>query len=283
MKPLYKKITVAAVSLALCATYLLVANKAIGVNKIDIADKEIPDSFNNFRIAHISDLHNESFGKDNEKLLSEIEELTPDVIVITGDIVDSYRTDAAVAEAFVSQAVKIAPVYYVTGNHEFRTGLAERLTASFESCGAKALCGKKLTLEKEGSAISFYGVDDPRASGDYLTEYEAEVIADSLEKLDKGEGYSVLLSHRPEFFDMYSQYGFDLVLTGHAHGGQFRIPFIGGVFAPGQGFFPEYDSGAYEKDGTTMVVSRGLGNSVIPLRVNNNPELILITLKKGVQ
>ncbi len=280
MRSLYKKLTLCAAATFICSAYLLIANKAIGTTEIEITSARLPDSFNNFRIVQVSDLHNESFGRNNGKLLDKIRGLSPDIIAVTGDIVDSYRTDVAVAEAFIAEAVQIAPVYCVTGNHEYRTATAERLTASFESFGARVLHGARVGLEKDGEAISVYGIDDPRISGDYITDYEAEVVRSELDKLERDEKFSILLSHRPEFFDAYKSYGFDLVLTGHAHGGQFRLPLAGGVFAPGQGFFPEYDSGVYGENGTTMVVSRGLGNSVIPLRINNNPELILITLTK---
>lgn len=275
MKSISKKLICLAAA-GMCAAYLLVANKAVGISEIEVTGERIPDSFDGFKIVQVSDLHNESFGKNNEKLLEKIRALSPDVIAVTGDIVDSYSTDVAVVEAFVAEAIKIAPVYCVTGNHEFRTDTAERLTASLGALGARVLRGERLVLERGGEAVSFYGIDDPLVSGDYLTEYEAQIVGRELEELERDGNYSILLSHRPEFFDIYKQYGFDLVLTGHAHGGQFRLPLVGGVIAPGQGFFPEYDSGVYEKDATVMVVSRGLGNSVIPLRINNNPELVLI-------
>ncbi len=283
MKSVYKKLIASAVAATFCVTYLLAANKSIGITEFTVTSSEIPDSLDGFRIVHVSDLHNESFGRNNEKLLSEIKSLNPDAIAITGDIIDSRRTDISVAVAFTSQAVKIAPVYYVTGNHEFRTAASESLFASMEKQGVSLLRGERLTVKKEDGSVSFYGIDDPRISGDYLGEYEAEKVRSDLEGLDRGEDFSILLSHRPEFFDIYSDFGFDLVLSGHAHAGQFRLPFIGGTFAPGQGFFPEYDSGIYRKNATAMIVSRGLGNSVIPLRVNNNPELISITLIKEVQ
>ena len=270
-------------SAILITVLLLICNKAITVREFTVYDEKLPKAFDGFRIVHVSDLHNESFGTDNEKLISEIKKLAPDAIAITGDIIDSRRTDADVSVAFVAKAVETAPVYYVTGNHEYRTSIPDKLIASLKSVGARVLCGEKITLEKDGGEISFYGIDDPRISGDYLTDYEAEVVKKELEELHRGEDFSILLSHRPEFFDIYKEFGYDLVLTGHAHGGQFRIPFAGGVYAPGQGFFPEFDSGLYEEDSATMIVSRGLGNSVIPLRINNNPELILITLKKEVR
>ena len=100
----------------------------------------------------------------------------------------------------------------------------------------------------------------------------------NLAALSQGDGFQLLLSHRPEFMDMYVRYDIDLVLSGHAHGGQFRLPFLGGLYAPSQGFFPKYDAGLFEEENTKMIVSRGIGNSAFPLRFNNRPELVLITL-----
>ena len=121
-----------------------------------------------------------------------------------------------------------------------------------------------------GNNVEIYGIEDPTMYGD---------ISWQLQQLDPDKGrYNVLLSHRPEAFHLYTQTGFDLVLTGHAHGGQVRIPFVGGIIAPDQGFFPEYDSGSFKGNGTTMIVSRGVGNSILPIRINNPSELVSIDL-----
>lgn len=266
----------------LFTAWLLIGNKALTVRNFEISSSKIPSSFDGFKIAQVSDLHNESFSKDNSRLLEKLQKQSPDIIALTGDIIDSWKTDVAVAESFVKEVVKIAPVYYVTGNHEPRIDESEELFALMKNCGVALLRGEKITLEKDGEGITLYGIDDPSHFADYLFGDEAFAVSESLKKLNKGEDFSVLLSHRPEFFELYAENGFDLVLTGHAHGGQFRLPFIGGLFAPGQGLFPKYDSGLYEKNSTSMIVSRGLGNSVFPLRFNNFPEIIMITLKETV-
>ena len=245
------------------------ANKALQVNYITVTSENLPKNFDGYKIAHVSDLHNTEFGEDNEKLIELIRRESPDIIAITGDIIDSARTDAAVD--FVKEAIKIAPCYYVTGNHEAAVSkeIFEKLEITFTELGVKIMRGSEAVIEQDGEYISLIGIDDPR-----FAEFP-----ESIDEVSSFDGFKILLSHRPEFFDKYVDYGVDLVLSGHAHGGQFRLPFIGGLIAPGQGMFPEYDAGMFTKDGTTMIVSRGIGNSIIPVRFNNRPELVLVTLE----
>ena len=196
-----------------------------------------------------------------QTLLQLLRQSQPDIIAITGDLIDSRHTDVETAARFVEQAVQIAPVYYVTGNHESRipqafAQLEERMTAA----GAQILRNQSLYWERDGQRVQLIGLDDP------------SFLAQESQLEDH------LHSHRPELFDVYAAAGVDLSLTGHAHGGQFRIPFVGGVFAPAQGFFPRYDAGLYLHGQSAMVVSRGIGQSVIPVRLNNRPEIVLIEL-----
>lgn len=244
-------------------------NTALMVTKHTVSNEKIPDAFDDFKIVQVSDLHNAEFGENNEKLLALLEETQPDMIAITGDLVDSRRTDLEIAVAFAAEAVKLAPTYYVPGNHEAR--LPEEYAAlktALSDLGVVVLENESLLLEKETACITLTGLMDP----DFGDPSAA------LPELTS-ENYQVVLSHRPELLALYAEYGLDLVFTGHAHGGQFRLPFIGGLFAPHQGFFPKYDSGVFTQDHTQMVVSRGLGNSLFPLRFNNRPELIVVTLE----
>lgn len=265
--------------IALFFIFTLWADKALTEREFQIKSKKIPASFDGFRIVHISDLHNTVFGKDNNKLLKKIKNAQPDIIAVTGDIVDSRRTNTAVSLDFLKNALSLAPVYYVTGNHEFRISQSKSFVSEIKKLGVTVLENESLCLNKGKDRIELYGIDDPYFYGEYMTDEEPYIVAHNLEELGISNGFSILLSHRPEFFDIYTEWGFDLVLSGHAHGGQFRLPFVGGLIAPGQGFFPEYDSGLYEKDGTKMIVSRGLGNSIIPLRLFNRPEIISVILK----
>lgn len=271
-----KQICILAALLILLA-WLLWGNLTFAVREITVSAGGIPEGFSGFRIAQISDLHNTRFGKDNRHLLAALRQAAPDIIVITGDFVDSYHTDLAVSIAFAAEAAKIAPVYYVTGNHESRIGAYGELKKGLEAAGVTVLQNEKQRIVRNGAYITLAGVEDPSfKAGD-----SRAVMQSALENLTAEEdGYTVLLSHRPELFDLYGEAGLDLVLAGHAHGGQFRIPFVGGVIAPGQGIFPQYDSGLYRAGDTCMIVSRGLGNSILPLRVNNRPEIILVELMR---
>ena len=259
-------------------------NARIVVTKIEVESACLPESFDGYRIAHVSDLHNDEFGEDNEKLLALIKEAEPDMIAITGDLLDSRRTSVEKAQNFVQQAVQIAPCYYVTGNHESRIEKEYgQLEKAMIEAGVIVLRNDKLTLEKDGAVIAVAGIDDPRfvLSSDRLAKMES-VIGDVLTGLLKDvpeEQFTLLLSHRPELFELYCEHDVDLVLSGHVHGGQFRIPGIGGIIGPGQGLLPDYDAGLYSRDNTNMVLSRGLGQSIVPFRINNPPELVLVTLK----
>ncbi len=261
--------------------WMIWSNTAPTVNKITLSSERLPKSFSGYRIAQVSDLHNAKFGDKNEKLLDMLSKSSPDIITITGDLVDSRRTDLDVALDFAEKAAKIAPTYYVSGNHEARIENYDKLKEGLLSAGVTVLEDEAVALEKDGEALLLIGLDDPdfSAKGDSFEEVSSMISTKLKEALsDSKIKYSILLSHRPEFFDVYVSCGIDLVLSGHTHGGQFRLPFIGGLYAPGQGFFPKYDAGMYSKETTSMAVSRGLGNSVIPLRINNRPELVLIEL-----
>lgn len=246
--------------------WCLWGNTAFTCTRYTLRSQKIPSAFDGFQIAQISDLHNTEFGTNNKKLLDALAEAVPDVIFLTGDLIDSRRTDLDVALSFAKEASKIAPVYYSPGNHEARMPAAYvQLKAGLSEAGVVILENASRTFEKEGQSITVTGLLDP----DFGTPWP-EIIT---------ENYHIVLSHRPERLDYYAEKGFDLVFTGHAHGGQFRLPFVGGLFAPHQGLFPRYTSGIHTKDATLMAVSRGLGNSLFPLRFNNRPEWILVTLE----
>ncbi len=265
------------------AIWTIWGNTALMVSEISVSSDRLPDSFSGCCIAQISDLHNAEFGDENEKLLRMLSESKPDIIVITGDLIDSRRTDTDVAIRFAKEAAEIAPTYYVTGNHEARMEHYEELKFSLVNAGVTVLEDETAVWERNSQTVRLLGLNDPdfTIKGDLFGEIPAMASTKLQAMLGEETGYTILLSHRPELFDTYASCGIDLVLSGHAHGGQFRLPFIGGLYAPGQGFFPKYDAGLYTKDRTSMAVSRGLGNSIIPIRFNNPPEMILIKLSTG--
>ena len=273
-------LAVAAAVLVALVIWIAWGNTALELNTYTVSSAKLPQSFDGYRIAHVSDLHNAEMGKENGKLLTMLRDADPDMIAITGDLIDSRNTDIEVALQFVREAVKIAPCYYVTGNHEARVNEYGELKAGMEATGITVLEDVKTKISIEGETITLIGVNDPSYQTDYLFGDSETVMNTKLEDLHTGnDGFTLLLSHRPELFDTYVDQDVDLVLSGHAHGGQFRLPFIGGLVAPNQGLFPEYDAGIYTEGNTNMLVSRGVGNSILPFRINNRPEVILIELQ----
>lgn len=243
-------------------------NTALELNEIVVSSDRLPAAFDGFRIAHVSDLHNTEFGEGNGKLLALLAEAEPDLIAITGDMIDSRRPDIDTALRFAEEAVRIAPCCYVTGNHEARVSDYMRLEQGLKATGVTVLRNESMILARGSETIRVLGLDDPGFGSS-----PAQVLPGLM-----GEGYNLLLSHRPELFNLYRACGADLTLSGHAHGGQFRLPGVGGIFAPDQGFFPRYDGGLYREERADMVVSRGLGNSLFPFRINNRPEVVLVRL-----
>ncbi len=273
---------IASVFLTVLIIWTVWANSALELNTYTVQCDLLPESFSGFRIAHVSDLHNAEMGKDNEKLLQMLRLASPDIIAITGDMIDSRNTDVKVALRFAEGAVNIAPCYYVTGNHESRVSEYHELKEGLSELGVCILEDKCVELEREGMSLCIAGVNDPAFSTDMATSGSSSVMADKLSTLiGDSDAFYVLLSHRPELFDVYVKHGADIVLCGHAHGGQFRLPFVGGLIAHGQGFFPEYDAGVFTSGETNMIVSKGIGNSIIPLRINNRPEVVLVELVGG--
>ena len=258
--------------------WLIWSNKTVKTTDITVSSNNLPTEFNDYKIAHISDLHNSEFGENNSKIIDILKNQNPDIIAVTGDLVDSNHTNIDIAVSFMKQAVKIAPCFYVTGNHEAWTEQYNELESKLIECGVNVLHDTYFDLEKNGAKIKLVGIDDPSFTKGYeLTE--ESIIETKLKEFNLEDSYTILLSHRPEYFKTYVNSNIDLVLTGHAHGGQFRLPFIGGLVAPNQGLFPKYDSGLFTENNTNMVVSRGIGNSIIPVRINNRPEVIMIKLQ----
>ena len=256
-------------------------NKDLEINKFNVKSKYIPTEFDNFRIVQVSDLHNAEFGKNNEKLLAMLKQTDADIIVITGDLIDSRNTKVDVAVSFAEKATKIAPTYYINGNHEARVPEEyERLKQGLDEAGVTILENDSIDITIGDKAITLIGINDSSFRMELVDDTMMQNVSHQLMSVvPDNDNYKILLAHKPHYFDAYATQ-VDLVLSGHAHGGQFKIPFIGGLVAPGQGFFPEYYTGSYIKENTEMIVSRGIGNSIIPFRINNKPEIIIAELTK---
>ncbi len=284
MKPIYKRLTVIiALVLTALIIYIMWENQTITVSKYQVSSKKLPTEFDGFCIVQVSDLHCAEFDEGNNRLLSLIKDAKPDIIVITGDLFDARRGDREIGASFVSEAVKIAPTYFVTGNHEFANDDFDTLEPLLSDAGVFVLRNSSMQIYRGENAITILGIDDPLVMKEALIAEEItgdEIITDELTATLKGvSGYTVLLAHHPEYIDKYAEHGVDLVFSGHAHGGQFRFPLIGGLYAPGQGVFPKYTEGVHEYDDTAMIVSRGLGRSSFPFRFGNPPELVVVTLE----
>lgn len=267
--------------ISIMVSWVIWGNLSVETTKLTVTAKDLPEAFDKFSIAHISDLHNAEYGKNNEKLIDILEAESPNIIAITGDLIDSNHTNLEVALSFAQQAVKIAPCYFVTGNHEAWIGSQyEELKTSLQNTGITVLQDEAIELNYGDVCIQLIGLNDPDFSERDRLLSES-ILEAKLSQVNISDGFTILLSHRPEYFNVYQNKNIDLVLSGHAHGGQFRLPLGGGVIAPGQGLFPKYDAGAYTENGTTMIVSRGVGNSIIPVRINNPPEIVIIELNCG--
>lgn len=260
--------------------------------RYEIQNEKIPKEFNNFKIVQISDLHNKTFGKKNEKLLQQIDKEKPDIIVITGDLVEGDKNNFNVSLNFLDELTKKYKVYHIIGNHEqksLRNKYKKEYETYFKELDKKPiinLYNEKVIVEKGNSHINIFGLIIPLEKYPYFFKnfgerkkgLEKDFIKSCLGEVNKNE-YNVMLAHTPFFFDDYCEHGTDLVLAGHVHGGIIRFPIIGGLLSPNREFFPKYDFGKYEKDNTTMLLSKGLGGSKVIIRFNCKPEIVGITLK----
>jgi predicted MPP superfamily phosphohydrolase len=270
------KIIVALFIIVFLFVYLYAENNFLVVSNYEIESSKISKEFDNFKIIQISDYHNTHSTSIHNDIKKTISKEKPDIIVITGDLIDSSMTDIAEAIDLIRNIKEYAPIYYVSGNHEAVVKEYDELKDKMTELGVKVLSNESIKIEKNNSYINLIGVRDPRfystSADEAMNNILNEIIIDT-------DDYNILLSHRPELFSVYKEFDIDLSITGHTHGGQIRLPFIGGLIAPDQGLFPKYDSGLYEKSSSKMIVSKGIGNSVIPFRINNRPELVVITLK----
>lgn len=263
----------------------ILGDSTVETTYYDITEAKIPKSFDNYKIVQISDLHSTEFGDNNSVLLDILKSEKPDIIAITGDLANSGHDAIEVASTFAKQAAKIADCYYITGECEALLDFEyEFLEEKLKACGVIVLHNQSVQLEKNGETIQLSGVDDPvflKRDARIDISLSSRVLASSIKNIERNGDYTILLSHRPEAFETYVSEDIDLVLSGHVHGGQIRLPLLGGLIALEQGIFPKYDAGMYSSGSTTMIVSRGIGNSIIPVRLNNRPEVVVVRLHKN--
>lgn len=272
------KIIIYVVALIILLVWIHYENNELIIRNISINSDKLPRKFSGCKILHISDLHIIKINLKHKKLIKSIKKEIPDFIVISGDIVDRRIYKEETTLCFIKEIVNIAPTYFVTGNHEVKSDNLKALVRKLKELGVRVLNGDKVELNINGDKINIFGIDD---YSNFKNEKEyVKELKQLANKLDN-KIFNILLSHRPDKFKTYCYFNFDLIFSGHAHGGQVRLPLIGGIFAPNQGVFPRYTEGVYESGKSTMIVSRGLGNtSVAPIRIFNKPELVVVTLEK---
>lgn len=259
-------------------------NITLSVEHIEIETDKLSEDLNAYKIAHISDYHNTKNNFLTDAVINSLNEEKPDIIVLTGDLVDCRKTDIEKGLDFVSKIIDIAPVYYVTGNHECNISIDsqsafDNMISDLEALGVTVLRNEQTQIKlSSGDSLNIFGINDPYfhcGSSSEVTDATDSLC--SLFEVDNNE-FNILLAHHPEQLEIYSKYAFDLVYSGHAHGGQARLFGIG-LIAPDQGIFPKYTSGLYEEEGTKLIVSRGIGNSIAPVRIFDRPHLIFTEIK----
>ncbi|HZK43448.1 MAG TPA: metallophosphoesterase [Syntrophomonadaceae bacterium] len=273
--------------IALIFISIFASKYIIQVSTYNITSNKIPSAFNHFKILQISDLHSNTFGLDNINLIKKVEKINPDIVVMTGDMVDTTDTDF---DVFINLATVLSEkydVFFIMGNHEQNLVTQKRkfLIEQLKETGITVLDNEFVAIDREQETIHLYGMWFNLRYYRNLTDKSAEDIQFTPEKMKTILGecdesiYNILLTHNPLYFNTYADWGSDLTLAGHVHGGMIRIPFIGGLLSPERNLFPKYSAGHYEIGNKNLIVNRGLGNGGFGIRVFNNPEISVIILE----
>ena len=265
---------VVALIAAFCAFIIKDSRDELEISRYEVASSKLSESFDGFTIVQLSDLHGAQFGEDGTELVDKVRELAPDIIALTGDFVTD-EGDLEAEEKLAPRLTEICPVYFVSGNHEFGSGLAAAVRNIMESAGVKYLSNEYLTISRGEDHILLGGVEDPNAYADMLTPEE---LAQKMNEASPS-AFKILLGHRNYWMEKYPELPVDLVLCGHAHGGLVRIPGVGGLIGTDRHLFPDFVDGEFNNGNYTMIVSRGLGNSVPLPRIFNRPEIVCVTLR----
>lgn len=263
--------------IAAAAAFLIKDSREdLEISRYEVASQKLPESFDGFKIVQLSDLHGAEFGEDGMELVDKVGSLEPDMIALTGDFVTD-EGDLAAVEKLAARLVKLCPVYFVSGNHEFGSGLAIKVRNILERAGVKYLSNEYLTISRGEDGILLGGVEDPLAYADMLSPDElAQKMNDAAP-----DAFKILLGHRNYWMTEYPELPVDLIFCGHAHGGLIRIPGVGGLIGTDRRLFPDFDAGQFNNGRYTLIVSRGLGNSVSIPRVFNRPEIVCVELSSA--
>lgn len=263
--------------IAAAAAFLIKDSREdLEISRYEVASQKLPESFDGFKIVQLSDLHGAEFGEDGMELVEKVKELEPDMIALTGDFVTD-EGDLAAVEKLAARLTELCPVYFISGNHEFGSGLAVKVRNILERAGVKYLSNEYLTISRGEDGILLGGVEDPLAYADMLSPDElAQKMNDAAP-----DAFKILLGHRNYWMTEYPELPVDLIFCGHAHGGLIRIPGVGGLIGTDRRLFPDFDAGEYNNGRYTLIVSRGLGNSVPIPRVFNRPEIVCVELSSA--
>lgn len=269
-----KHIRMIAVLILLCVSLIADSRWRMETTEYTLVSGRLPVEFDGFKVVQLSDIHGREFGEGNARLLRNVAEAEPDIIALTGDLADR-STDLAVIDTLLSGLTEIAPVYYVSGNHEWAAGILDELQELFEAHGVTYLRNSSIYLESGDERIALVGVEDPNGYSDMKKPDEVvEILRETYP-----EGYAILLGHRNYWVEEYPELDVDVILCGHAHGGIVRLPIVGGLLGTDRSLFPEYVDGVTDTGSYSMIVSRGLGGSVPIPRFLNNPEIVVLTLR----
>lgn len=261
----------------LAAGFLLWGNCSLQTTETSLVSPALPPAFDGLRIVELADLHGRVFGRGSRRLLAAVRRAEPDLICIDGDLFDEH-TDLAMLPPLLRGLCAIAPVYYVTGNHEWRVPGLRGILAQMRACGVTVLQDDWRVLRRGEDALIVAGTDDPCGPAERKTP--AELIADI--RAEAGEAaFLLLLTHRNDQLPQWSALGVQAVLAGHCHGGVVRLPFVGGLFGTDRRLFPAWDAGLYRQGETALYVSRGLGYTNVHFRLFNRPEVAVIVLRRG--
>ena len=261
----------------LAAGFLLWGNCSLQTTETALVSPALPPAFDGLRIVELADLHGRVFGRGSRRLLAAVRRAEPDLICIVGDLFDEH-TDLAMLPPLLRGLCAIAPVYYVTGNHEWRVPGLRGILEQMRDCGVTVLQDDWRVLRRGEDALIVAGTDDPCGPAERKTP--AELIADI--RAEAGEAaFLLLLAHRNDQLPQWSALGVQAVLAGHCHGGVVRLPFVGGLFGTDRRLFPAWDAGLYRQGETALYVSRGLGYTNVHFRLFNRPEVAVIVLRRG--
>lgn len=267
-------IIIIALMAAVLAFLIKDSRENLEISNYELSSDKLSGSFDGFKIVQLSDLHGAEFGEDGKELTAKVKGLEPDIIVLTGDFVTD-EGDIDAVQRLVEALVELCPVYFISGNHEYGSGLALNVKSIMENAGVEYLGNEYITICRNDDEIMLAGVEDPLAYADMLTPDELV----SQMKEEAPDAFKILLGHRNYWMTEYPELEVDLIFSGHAHGGIVRIPGLGGLIGTDRHLFPDFEAGMFNNGYYTMIVSRGLGNSVSIPRLFNRPEIVCVTLR----